>query len=77
MNGYTRASPAGSGVPDTRVGWECLSGLPRTRPPVALGMLEREVESGVSFTWPTGDEVCPSRRELPPWLVNRLLGPAA
>lgn len=41
------------------------------------GMLEREVESGVSFTLPTGDEVCPSRRELPPWQVNRLLNPGA
>ena len=40
----------------------------RTKPQLALGMLERAVESGVPFSWVTGDAVYGSDRNLRLWL---------
>ena len=49
-----------AGVPGS-VGFE-------TKPQLALRMLERAVESGVPFSWVTGDEVYGSDRNLRLWL---------
>ena len=40
----------------------------QTKPRLAQGMLERAVESGVPFSWVTGDEVYGSDRNLRLWL---------
>ena len=40
----------------------------RTKPQLAQGMLQRALESGVSFGWVTGDEVYGSDRNLRLWL---------
>ena len=40
----------------------------QTKPQLARKMLERTVESGVPFSWATGDEVYGSDRNLPLWL---------
>ena len=40
----------------------------RTKPQLAQGMLERVLESGVPFSWVTGDEVYGSDRNLRLWL---------
>ena len=40
----------------------------RTKPQLAQLMLGRALESGVSFAWFTGDEVCGSDRKLRLWL---------
>ena len=49
-----------AGVPES-VGFQ-------TKPQLALRMLERAVESGVPFSWVTGDEVYGSDRNLRLWL---------
>ncbi len=43
----------------------------RTKPQLAQGMLERAVESGVSFGWVTGDEVYGNGRNLRLWLEHK------
>ena len=43
----------------------------RTKPQLALRMLERAVESGVPFGWVTGDEVYGNDRRLRLWLERR------
>ena len=40
----------------------------RTKPQLAQEMLERAVESGIPFSWITGDEVYGSDRNLRLWL---------
>ena len=43
----------------------------RTKPQLALRMLERALESGVPFGWATGDEVYGNDRNLRLWLERR------
>ena len=54
---------AGAGVPEDAVF--------RTKPQLAQLMLERALESGVPFSWFTGDEVYGSGRKLRLWLERQ------